>query len=152
MVFGLVRSRRLWLAAALSLALLTGAFMPRTAAAYVGGCRTDPVLSLSNGAQVTIVSDIGDSFGDIKQVMYVVHAPAGTSLLSVWDPAGTLNANEVVAFSADNAANTYDVGTMVFTFSPGHFVTTTASVSNPNLGSTSASGFTGQYIAVHLGG
>jgi hypothetical protein len=147
----MVRSRRLWLAASLSLTLVVGALMPRSAAAYVGGCRTDPILYLSNGAQVTITSTIGDDPSDIRQVLYVVHAPAGTTLLSVADPTGTLNASEVVAFSADNAPDTYDTGTMVTTFIPGRTVSTTTSVSSPALGPASASGFTGQYLPVHLG-
>ncbi|HLJ69511.1 MAG TPA: hypothetical protein VKX16_19320, partial [Chloroflexota bacterium] len=63
------------LAALLGSAVL-GSFAAGNAAA-TAGCRTDPLVTLSNGTRLTLYEDIADSASDVTAVSYKLHIPVG---------------------------------------------------------------------------
>ncbi len=147
-----VRRRISWFslgAAALLLGLLAGPLTPHPALAHFTSCTSDPVVTLSNGAQLDLTANISDSASDVQSITYTVHAPAGTSMVSV----ASLGPADHVTFYADDAANAYDTYTTVYTGQSSVAVTaktTVVSVLGVTLGSQSTSGTSGQSLHVHI--
>jgi len=102
-----------------------------SALAYVGGCRTDPVVVLSNGAALDLSAGISDNLSDVRSVVYVVHAPVGIHETAVINTSGLMGLKETVQFSADDAVNTFDVSTTVSTGQSNVAVQANASVVSP---------------------
>lgn len=69
-------------AAVLSAALFATPFMPTAAHAQIGGCRSDPTVTLSNLAVVDLSASINDSLSDVRSVTYVLHVPKGVFALA----------------------------------------------------------------------
>lgn len=93
--------------------LAAGPFTAHTAGATWSTCGSDPILSLSNGDQVTLRVAIADAASDIQHVSYIVHGPAGTTLSNVVYPASALSGVESVQYLADDPSGTYDTTTVV---------------------------------------
>src|SRR5690349_13045373 len=87
-------------AALLLFALLGFAVGPGHALA-ASGCRTDPILVLSNGAQVQLASSIGTDYNNVRNVVYTVHAPRGTTVLLTIYTDNPLGSKERVVYYAD---------------------------------------------------
>jgi hypothetical protein len=96
--------------------------------ASLGGCNGDPVVVLSNGVTIDLNASISDNLSDVQQVVYTLHAPGGTSVVSVVYTSGLLGPKEVLRFYSDNLPSTYDTSTRVSTYSTGITVTTSTSV------------------------
>lgn len=133
-------------------AVLVGLLSPDRALAILGTCRDDPVVTLSNGAQIDLTTDIVDTVGDVHGVSYTLHAPAGTSVVALIRTGGLLGPKESFHFYADDAPGRYDTTTVVTT---GKVVTATAtttvvSVLGLVLGSSSASGMSGVKLVVKI--
>src|SRR5437764_13725068 len=112
---------------------------PNTHAA-ISGCRSDPVVILSNGNTLHLSTVINDTATDVQQVSYTLHAPVGTWLTGVADTS-VLDLKETLRFYADNPPNTYRVASKVKTLTPRIRVTATTDVVTINGASTaSASG------------
>src|SRR5437660_2172020 len=111
-------------ASALSLIVLVAPLTSGGARAQLGGCRSDPYIVLSNLAQVDMAADINDSLSDVQSVLYVLHAPVGTSPKAIVATDGLMGIKEKFKFYADNQANTYDTYTTVYTGASGIAVTT----------------------------
>lgn len=138
----------------LLLGLLAGPLLPRHARAAFVSCRSDPVVTLSNLAQIDLQADINDSTSDVQHIVYTVHVPAGTSVLSVLNTDSVVGLAEAVRVYADNPANTYDTYTTVSTGQSRVAVTATTtvvSVLGVTLGLQSVSGWNGQALHVHVG-
>lgn len=76
--------------------------------AGVVGCRSDPIVTLSNGVVVQMFSDIADSGTHINNVAYVLHAPLGVRVVSVTYPPDTNpNIHESLQFFADGKQHKY---------------------------------------------
>ncbi len=140
-------------AALLSAALLGFATGPQTTFA-ASACRTDPVLVLSNGAQVQLASSIGTTYDNVQSVVYTVHAPRGTVVLLTVYTDNPLGSKERVVYYADQASNTYTTDTVVNTVSGNANVTATGllvSLLRITLASGSANGMTNQhdYMPLH---
>jgi hypothetical protein len=139
--------------AALTLGLLAGPLIPRPALAAFTTCTSDPVLTLSNGAAIDVRAVVSDVASDVTSIVYTVHAPAGTRLVSVLNTGSVLGLVEHVNFYADNAAKTYDSYTTVSTGRSGVTVkasTTVVSVLDVTLGLSSTSGLNGQSLHIHF--
>ncbi|MBA2285248.1 MAG: hypothetical protein H0W02_07190 [Ktedonobacteraceae bacterium] len=98
------------LAVMLSLTLGMLATVPEAFAtpAKVGPCRGDPIITLSNGYQVSLSVAISlPDATNISSVLYTVHVPTGVSLVSVVYTPGPLQQKERVLFFADQPANQY---------------------------------------------
>ncbi|HLJ68712.1 MAG TPA: hypothetical protein VKX16_15250 [Chloroflexota bacterium] len=139
---------------ALLATVVATALPAQSAQAYVGGCRTDPVVVLSNVGTLDLSATINDTLSDVKQVVYVVHAPAGIHELAVVNTSGLMGLKETVKFYADDAGNTFDVFTTVYTGQNGVPVTANASVVSPLnlvLGlARTVPGFSGQALHLHV--
>jgi hypothetical protein len=127
--------------AVLSASLL--AFFSRLAPAThaaISGCRSDPLVILSNGNTLHLSTIINAPATDVQQVSYSLHAPVGTWITGVVDTS-VLDLKETLRFYADKPPNTYSVASKVKTLTPRISVTATTDVVTTNGASTaSASG------------
>ena len=150
------RCRSRWIlvgVAALTFGVLAGPLMTRPALAAFTTCTSDPVLTLSNGAAIDVKAVVSDVTADVKDIVYTVHAPAGTRLVSVVDTDSVLGLVEHVNFYADNASHSYDTYATVYTGQSGVTVkasTTVVSALDVTLGLGSTSGLSGQSLHLHF--
>ncbi|MEO6888613.1 MAG: hypothetical protein ABI456_05490 [Ktedonobacteraceae bacterium] len=94
------------LAVMLSLTIGMLATTPQAFAASI--CRGDPIVTLSNGYQVSLSVAINlPDATNISSVVYTVHVPTGVRLVSVVYTHGPLQQKERVLFFADQPANQY---------------------------------------------
>ncbi len=112
------------------------------------GCRSDPIVTLSNGLVVHLSATVYDAPSDITGVAYTMHAPVGTSVVSVVYPPDPNNIPQTFQFYADNPAGTWDSYTNVDTKTTGIGVTATAEVAN--LAVFAANGTDHQNVQVHV--
>jgi hypothetical protein len=130
-----------WLAAGPGLGL--------SAQADLVGCRSDPIVLLSNGVALDLSAAIDDTIGDVQQVSYTLHIPTGTFALAVIGTDGLMGLKESFSISADGAPHTYATDTAVTTLAPGvGVVATTAAVAVLTIGQASATGQTPQQLHV----
>jgi hypothetical protein len=129
--------------------LATGPALGPGARADLVGCRSDPVVLLSNGVALDLSADIVDTIGDVQQVSYTLHVPADTFALAVIGTDGLMGLKESFSISADGAPNTYTTDTLVKTLAPGvGVVATTDAVALITIGQASATGQTPQHLKV----
>jgi hypothetical protein len=84
-------------------------------------CRVDPVVTLSDGTQVTLYTDTQDSVSDIRSVTYELHIPKYLTVVSVqYDQYGYL---EHLTVYSDSQLGVYRSIATVYT---GKTVTATA--------------------------
>lgn len=99
-----------------------------------GGCRADPIITLSNGLQLNLYVTLNDPAGlaDVSHVSYVVHGPAlpftflapfgkvssGNGWYTILYPDGT---GSISSFSyvPDGTAGTYTITMLATTKTPG---------------------------------
>lgn len=87
---------------------LAGILSTGQAHAAYATCRTDPVITLSTGKQVTLWAVTQTSAANIAAVYYTLHIPAGTTVNSVQgDQYGALEHITVVADSQGNQIRDY---------------------------------------------
>ena len=48
--------------------------------ALASGCRTDPVVVLTNGQQLQFGANIGTTYSNVRSVVYTVHGPARSAM------------------------------------------------------------------------
>jgi hypothetical protein len=122
---------------------------PATHAA-ISGCRSDPVVILSNGNTLHLSTIINDTATDVQQVNYTLHAPVGTWITGAADTS-VLDLKETLRFYADNPPNTYSVASKVKTLTPRISVTATTDVVTTNGTSTAAaSGQSQRSLWMHI--
>jgi hypothetical protein len=103
--------------AVLSVGLLAGSLTAHDAHAEIVGCRTDPVVLLSNGTELDLSAAIDDSSADVQQVTFALHVPTGVRVIAYVE--GSLGAKESWQAYGDNTAGNYDVITTARTATPG---------------------------------
>ncbi len=113
-------------------------------AAYTS-CRGDPVVFLSNGAQVKMTALILTDAKNVEQVVYTVHAPRGTRVTGIIYTGGALAGKEVVKFYPDQGLNAYAVETIVHTGPNPATVSAATRIANA---SRTVTGYSGQVLAV----
>lgn len=146
------RHRRVVAAPLLAAGLLATLPPPPLAHAELVGCRSDPVVTLSDGTVLDLSAQISDAVADVQQVVYTLHVPLGTRVVSLVSTDGALGLKESVRITADDLPTTYDTGTAVSTGTAGVAVTATTTVV-PLLGPTvggAASGKDQQTLPIHL--
>src|SRR5436190_21024178 len=104
-------------AAVLSASLLTRSLVAPATHAAISGCRSDPVVTLSNGDVLDLHATVDDTHADIQQVSYTLHAPIGTWITSEVDTS-LLGGKDTFQFRADNPPNTYSAAAKVDTLTP----------------------------------
>ena len=97
------------LLAAVALLMLT-----TSAQAAAGGCRSDPVLLLSDLTVVDLSASIDTDISNVNSVTYTFHAPRGVKLLAAVNTSIFGN-KEVIRYYDDNPSNTYTSDTVVDT-------------------------------------
>ncbi len=140
-------------AALLAAGLLINAPLVRVAHADISGCRSDPVVALSNGVTVDLSAVIADGAADVRGVAYTLHVPAGLRAVSVAPSGGPLGPKETIAVVADDAPATYDSATVVTTGTRGVAVsatTTLVAATGATLATGTARGRDRQTLRVHL--
>ena len=136
-------------AIAIVVAVSLGSLRPQATHAQWGYCDSDPVVVLSNLAEVDLSAAIDDDLSDVSRVVYVLHIPTGTSAISVINTDGLMGLRESLQFVADQPPGTYVSDTTVFTGAPHTAFTATTSVSAlPSLGRQSASGYSNHDVTI----
>jgi len=94
---------------------LSEPFAPRTEAA-VGGCRSDPIVILSDGTMLDVSADIGTDVSNVREIHYVVHGPRGVHLISaVSTPTLGFKGKETFAYYDDAEPKQYLTETLIQT-------------------------------------
>src|SRR5947209_7431460 len=138
-------------ALAITVVLCLGPLLPQGARAQWGYCNSDPVVVLSNLAEVDLSAAINDDLSDVSKVVYVLHIPTGTSAVSVTNTDGLMGLRESLKIVADQPADTYVSDTTVSPGTPRIAFTATTSVSAlPTLGQQSASGYSNHDVTIML--
>ena len=88
---------------------------PATHAA-IGGCNSDPVVTLSNGAVLDLHATVSDTYDDVQQVKYTLYVPQGTWVTSEVDTS-VLGGKDTFQYydTKNQAPNTYSVNVQVNT-------------------------------------
>ncbi len=79
----------------------------------IGGCRTDPILILSNGATMQIIVNIGTNAGNIQRVLYAVHLPQGVTVQRIVYTGNSLTGKENTVVVNDAPKGQYVTDTIV---------------------------------------
>jgi hypothetical protein len=140
-------------AAVLSAALFATPFMPTAAHAQIGGCRSDPTVTLSNLAVVDLSASINDSLSDVRSVTYVLHVPKGVFALATVKTDTLIGLTEHFQIVSDQPAGTYKTYTTVYTGASSVAVTANTVVLgllSLSVGLPSASGFNGQTLYTYV--
>jgi hypothetical protein len=134
-------------AAALAAALAV-VFSAGGAYANIGACRSDPVVTLSNGTQVTLYEDISDSASDVSSISYQLHVPTGLKVKSIAYQGAVPSNVQTITVTADENAGNYDGYTVVKTKTPN--ISVAAYMSANGTVSCHTSGHSGQTLHSHL--
>lgn len=94
---------------------MSASFAPR-AAASVGGCRSDPIVTLSDGTVLDVSADIDTDVANMREIHYVVHGPRGVKLLlALSTPTLGFEGKETFTYYDDAAPKQYITETLVQT-------------------------------------
>jgi hypothetical protein len=127
---------------------LAGVLSVTPASAGLDLCRTDPILVLSNGAQIHLKAVIADGAADVQGVQYVVQLPPGVTIIRTTYNGSALRGKESVATGAQAGSGSATVETLVTTGASNVPVAVSASV--PAGSSATQSGYAGQPVSVTL--
>src|SRR5215471_15514530 len=84
--------------------LFAGSLTATQAHAHISICRRDPILTLSNGAQLTLYTDTSTDATNMKLVTFAVHLPKTITVKSIlYDQSG----QEKVTLFYDQAPGLY---------------------------------------------
>jgi hypothetical protein len=126
---------------------------PDTQAA-IGGCRSDPVVALSNGDALELHATIDDTATDVQPVSYSLHGPAGTWVRGEVDTA-MLGPKDSFQYNADEPAGIFRASVKVTTGTPGKTVTAATVLVDATgavLSTASASGQSPQMLQMNVSG
>ena len=110
---------RLLFACMLVTGTIAGTLTATCTYASVSGCRTDPIVVLSNGMQVELDNTIADVSANVSKVVYTLHGPVGTTVQSVSYVNTTSGIDETFQYVADNGAGNYDSYSAMYDSTPG---------------------------------
>jgi hypothetical protein len=111
--------------------LIAGPNLGPAAHAELGACYTDPVVVLSNGTTLDVSDSIYDSYLDVQQISYTIHAPAGIQVVSVVSTSGPLGPKETFRFTSSGANGQYQISSTVTTGNSSVPVTASAEAVSP---------------------
>jgi len=103
-------------AALLSASLLAHALVAPATHAAIGGCNSDPVVTLSNGDVLDLHATVTDTYDDVEQVSYTLYVPNGVWVTSEVDTS-LLGGKDAFQYNntKNQAPNTYSVSVQVNT-------------------------------------
>jgi hypothetical protein len=122
--------------------------------AALDGCRSDPVIYLSDGSAIDLSANIGTSVTNVKAISYTVHVPAGLKMiLYAATPTLGFRGKESFALVNDSPAGHYSTDTLVQTSNRGVSATSQTTLVGVyvsglkvSLQSKPASGYAGQHL------
>jgi hypothetical protein len=95
--------------------LVSGILTPPTEAA-VGGCRSDPLVLLSDGTILDVSVAIGTAVSNVTDIRYVIHGPQGVKLVSaIRTPTLGFTGKETFTYYDDASAHQYVTEALVQT-------------------------------------
>jgi len=117
--------------------------------AVTAGCRSDPVIILSNGTTLDVSADIAAPLWDVNGVTYTVHIPAGLRAIATVSTPSWPTTLERLVVIADNPSGLYTTETVVTTRQ--HQVAVTANtalvlLSSITLAAVSTPGYDGENL------
>jgi hypothetical protein len=116
--------RRLLALSVAALVILVSTTRAPVAYAALGGCRTDPVVILSDGTILDVSVEIDVSVSNVETIQYVVHGPRGVRLVAaISTPTIGFNGKELFTYVEDAGPNQYITDTFVTTKPDGIRVT-----------------------------
>ena len=132
--------------------LIAGGLASPAAHAALVACGTDPIVTLSNGAQVTMSNTIYDYSTNVTQVDYSLHGPSGTTVESVSYAKSTPGIPETFTYYADNQPGNYDSYVVTTDANSSVHITayTTVEGTSGTTQSLTAQGHPGQQIHIHV--
>src|SRR5690348_6512100 len=93
--------------AALAAAIVLAGPLAAVNGQAASACRSDPIVTLSNGVQVQMSDLMFDSAANVSLVAYTLHGPAGTAVVSVSYANTDPGIAETFQYVADNGAGNY---------------------------------------------
>src|SRR5438105_12868579 len=78
---------------------------------------SDPVVTLSNGAVLDLHATVSDTYDDVQQVSYTLHAQADTWVMREGETP-LFGGQDTFLLRADNPPNTYSATTKATTLTP----------------------------------
>ena len=132
-------------AAVLSASLLTRSLLAPASHAAIGGCNSDPVVTLSNGAVLDLHATVSDTYDNVQQVKYILYVPKGTWVTSEVDTS-VLGGKDTFQYNdtQNQAPNTYSVSVQVNTLTPQSAVVAATDLVNVNGTVLATAGVSGQ--------
>lgn len=127
--------------------LLVASQTAQSAFAGLIQCRSDPLILLSDGTVVDVSASIDALLWDVEEVRYVVHIPAGLSVVAAVSTPNWPTTIERFVVYADKAPGQFSTTTTVFTRQNDTPVTATMIV---NLIVKSKSGKSGQALPINI--
>ncbi|MBI4675183.1 MAG: hypothetical protein HY741_26375 [Chloroflexi bacterium] len=123
--------------------------VPQNIEARVAGCRTDPIVTLTNGDQVRITVEVDAPEDQVRSINYTLHAPPGVEIKNIVYTAGGLGEREHLTLVNDEQPNYYTSETVVMV---GNTVAVSAtSVWTATTYRGAASGYGEDTLSVRLG-
>ena len=103
-------------AAVLSASLLARSLVAPATHATIGGCNSDPVVTLSNGDALDLHATVTDTYDDVQLVSYTLYVPNGVWVTSEVDTS-LLGGKDAFQYNdtKNQAPNTYSVSVQVNT-------------------------------------
>jgi hypothetical protein len=103
-------------AAVLSASLLAHSLVAPATHAAIGGCNSDPIVTLSNGDVLDLHATVTDTYDDVEQVSYTLYVPNGVWVTSEVDTS-LLGGKDAFRYYGTKyqAPNTYSVSVQVNT-------------------------------------
>jgi hypothetical protein len=114
------------------------------------GCRTDPVVLLTDGTTIEMEAAIGVPVAEVQSVIYTLHAPEGSRVLSIVYTGGLLGVREKVVFYDDAPPGVYTSDTFVSTAGRASVEAYTRVITLLGLDAGTASGRDHQHLLVEL--
>jgi|SRR5579872_1076488 len=146
------RSSRVALgASALVGSALMGSFAA-TGADAASACRSDPIVALSNGTQLTMYEDISDTAAVVTSITYQLHIPVGLTVKSIVYQGAVPGSVQSITVYADENTGNYDAYAVVNTRTPNTSVTAYMSGTGNRTTAVSChtNGHSGQLLHSHL--
>lgn len=133
--------------------MLASSLLAMNAQASITYCRSDPVVTLSDGTQITLFEDIYDTSSDVTGITYQLHIPVGLHVSSISYAGAILSKLQTITTTADENTGNFDAYTMVSTktanISVIAYMSATSSAGTTTV-SCQTSGHSGQTLHSHL--
>jgi hypothetical protein len=119
-----------------------------TVSAALRTCRTDPIVMLSDGNNVSMSATMATEAGNVRQIAYALHVPSGVTVTKIVFTGGDWAKKEVVEVYSDLPNGKYRSETTVSTHSGSADVSATAKLKSGFFGTTR--GRSGDRLVVDL--